>query len=170
MEFTGKLNETDMSEVRKMTRSKTYWLNLLLYGAGLIVLALRAWRLSLGFLARTPPDWQAVAMIWAVAAGIILWTVYMVRRGRTRQLTQLNATRPDLMSLTNDGMKFDGPNGATALVPWRNFKGWREGRRIVLVERSEGNRFVMLPVSKLSEIERLPIRQFLQSHIPSVGR
>jgi len=166
MHFTLKLTEADLSDVRKLTRAGSYWLNLSLYGVGLIFVMLRAWRLSLGFLARTPPNLQLVAIIWVVIVGGIPWTIYMVRRGWARELTQLNATRPDQMSLTNDGVKCDGPDGATALVPWRNFKAWREGRRVILVERREGNRFVILPVAQLSEIERLPIRQFLQSHIP----
>jgi hypothetical protein len=121
-------------------------------------------------LARTPPDWKPVVIIWLAKPGINLWVLYMRKRALAQQLALLNATRPDLMDLTNDGVKCDGPNGATALVPWRNFKGWQEGRRVVLVERNEGNRFVMLPVAQMSEIERLPIRQFLQSHIPQVGQ
>jgi hypothetical protein len=170
MQFTGKLNEEDMSEVRKMTRSSAYWLNAVLYVIGLSFVTARAWKVTFAVLARTPSDWQFAAIIWAAMAGLILWALYNQRQTRAKQLTQLNATRPDQTTFTNDGMKFDGPNGATALVPWGNFKGWREGRRVMLVERNEGNRFVMLPVAKLSDVERLPIRQFLQSHIATASR
>jgi hypothetical protein len=69
------------------------------------------------------------------------------------------------MNLTSDGIKCDGPNGATALVPWRTFKGWKEGRRVILVHRGEGIGFVILPIEQLFETERQTIRQFLQSHI-----
>jgi len=61
----------------------------------------------------------------------------------------------------------------TALQPFcrgRNFKGWREGQRVVLVDQVAGNRAVMLAVAQLPEVERLPIRQFLQSHIPPMSR
>jgi hypothetical protein len=83
-----------------------------------------------------------------------------------REFSQLNATLPDHLNLTTDGVKIDGPNGASAFLPWRTFKGWREGRRVVLIDLSQGNSVVILPVAQLSEIERLSIRQYLQSHIP----
>jgi hypothetical protein len=40
----------------------------------------------------------------------------------------------------------------------------------MLIDQCEGNRAVMLSVAQLSEIERLPIRQFLQSHIPPASQ
>jgi hypothetical protein len=153
-----------------MTRSSTYWLNALLWCAGMFFATVRGWTVTTAYLARHPSEWQHVALMWGGLAALILWALYNQKRTRARQLDQLNAMRPDQMTLTNDGVKCDGPNGATALVPWRNFKSWREGRRIMLVERSEGKRFVMLPVSQLSEIERMPIRQFLQGHISVPGR
>ena|ERR1700689_4449935 len=169
MQFTEKLTEADLSDVRKITRSGTYWLNFSLWLAAMVYATVRGWTATTAYLARRPSDWHLVALIWGAMAGVILYALYNQKQTRTRQLSQLNATRPDQMTFTNDGMKFDGPNGATALVPWRNFKGWREGQRVVLVEQSDGNRFVMLPVAKLSDIERLPIRQFLRSHIASAG-
>jgi len=152
-----------------MARSKTYWLKLLLtnwYGAALLLILL--WATIAGFFRPDKPNWWAIAAIWAVVVGLVLWAVYKTRRARTRELTQLNATLADHISLTNDGVGLDGPNGATSFFPWRTFKGWREGRRVVLVDLREGNRFVMLPVAQLSEIERQPIRQFLQSRIPTL--
>ena len=123
-----------------------------------------------GLLGQTKPSWRAVAIIWAVDAALGLWAVYSTRRARGRQLTQLNATLPGRVSLTNDGVKWDGPDGATGFLPWRNFKGWREGRRVLLVDQCQGNRAVMLPVVQLSEIERLPIRQFSQTHMAPVSK
>jgi hypothetical protein len=41
-----------------------------------------------------------------------------------------NARRPEI-NLTTEGIKLDGPDGATAFLPWHNFKGWREGRQVV---------------------------------------
>jgi hypothetical protein len=37
----------------------------------------------------------------------------------------------------------------------------------MLVEMVEGNRIVILPVAQYSEVERQPIREFLQSSVPS---
>jgi len=167
MEFTGKLTEPDLKDVAKMTRSKMYWVKLVVgnfYGAALLLIAV--WVTISGLLGQTKPNWPGVAVIWALGAGLILLSVYRTRRAWARQVTQLNAALPERISFTNDGVKWDGPNGATGFVPWRNFKGWREGRRVILVDQRDGNRAVMLPVAQLSEIDRLPIRQFLQSQIP----
>ena len=164
--FTGKLTEADLNDVGKMARSNMYWPKLLAanwYGLALLLAVI--WATILGLLGRTKPNWTEVALIWAVVAAIVGWAVYSTKRARARELTQLNATLPDHISLTTDGIKLDGPNGATGFLPWRTFKGWREGLRIVLVDKSEGNRFVMLPVAQLSEIERQSIRHFLQSHV-----
>jgi hypothetical protein len=85
-------------------------------------------------------------------------------------LAKLNATLPDQINFTNDGVKLNGHDGASAFLPWRHFKGWREGKRVILVEAVEGTGVVILPVAQYSEIERQPIRQFLQSSIPSSSR
>jgi hypothetical protein len=170
-QFTGKLSQADLNDVGKMTRSKMYWVKLVVanwYGAALLLIVV--WATISGLLGQTKPNWRAVAVIWAVVAGLILWTVYRTKRVRAKQLTQMNSTLPDQISFTNDGVKLDGPDGATGFLPWRNFKGWREGRRVVLVDQREGNRAVLILVAQLSEMERLPIRQFLQSHIPPVSQ
>ena len=39
----------------------------------------------------------------------------------------------------------------------------------MVVEGYKGRGYVILPVAQFSEIERLPIRQFLQSHIAPVN-
>ena len=171
MQFGGKLDEADLSDVRRLTRSKMHWVKLVVanwYGTALISIAL--WATISALLGQIKPNWQALALVWAVGGGLLVWTVYWTKRAQAKQLTQLNATLPDQVSLTKDGVKLDGPNGATGSLPWRNFKGWREGRRVMLIDQCEGNRAVMLSVAQLSEIERLPIRQFLQSHIPPASQ
>lgn len=168
MQFTRKLTEADMRDVRKMTRAKTYWLTMSLWGAAMVYMTVRGWTVTANILARAPSEWQMATAVWGGTAAVILYALYNQSRTRSRQLVQMNATRPDEMELTNEGLKCDGPNGATAMVPWRNFKGWKEGRQVMLVERTEGNRFFILPVAQLSEMERMTIRQFLQSHIPPV--
>jgi hypothetical protein len=170
MQFTEKLTEADLANVRNMTRSRTYWLNMLLWGAGMILFTRRGWIVTAKVLDRTPSAWPTATALWGAAAAVILWALYNQHRIRSRRLAELNAARPDQMSLTTDGLKCDGPKGAIALIPWKHFKGWNEGPRVILVERTEGNRFVILPVAQLSEIERTPIRQFLQSHIAPLSQ
>lgn len=166
MRFTGKLTATDLDDVGTVTRSKMYWPKLLAanwYGILLFLAAILA-TIS-GLLGWIKPNWKAVAIVWAVIAAITGWTVYRTKRARARELTQLNASLPDHITLTIEGVEWDGPNGATGFLPWRNFKGWREGKRVILVDQSAGNRFVMLPVAQLPGIDLQSVRQFLQSQI-----
>jgi hypothetical protein len=170
MQFQGKITEADLKEVQKISVSKMYWPKLLLknwYGLALVLALI--WATFSGLLGWTNPNWRNIAIIWAVAIGITLWVVYSTKRTIAREFTRLNATLPDQLSLTTEGLKIDGPNGASAFLPWRTFKGWREGRRVVLIDQSQGNSFVILPVAQLSELERLSLRQHLQSHIPALS-
>jgi len=166
MQFQGKITEADLNDVRKMTVSRMYWPRLLLanwYGLGLILAIL--WVTISGLLGKTNPNWRAVFLIWVVIGAIVIWSNYRTNRAQSRELAKLNAILPDRIEVTDRGVKWEGPNGRTGFVPWSNFKGWREGKRIMLVDECQENRFVMLPVSQLSEAERMPIRNTLQAHI-----
>lgn len=95
MQFAGKLTEADLNDVGKMTRSKGYWLKLVIanwYGMALLIIP--TWATISGLLGQTKPNWRAVAIIWAVDAALGLRAVYSTRRARGRQLTQLNARFP----------------------------------------------------------------------------
>jgi hypothetical protein len=46
VQFTSKLTEADLSDVRMMIRSKMFWQNSLLYVAGLLFYILRAWTIT----------------------------------------------------------------------------------------------------------------------------
>jgi len=168
MRFAGKLSEAELGDLQKLTIPKMYWPKLLLanwYGFALIAAII--WATLSGFLGRTKPNWQAMGVIWLVIAVIILWSVFTTKREGARNLAKLNATLPDQVNFTNAGVTLDGPNGASAFLPWTHFKGWREGKRVMLVEMVEGNSIVIVPVAQYSEIDRQPIRQLLQSSIPS---
>jgi hypothetical protein len=166
MKFGGKLTQPDLKDVQKIVRSKMYWPKLLLANwYGLLLTCVVLWATVSGFMGYTKPNWRAVALIWLVLAGIFAWAIYRTKRGTVRALTQVNAILPDWVTLNNDGIQCDGPNGAKAFQPWRTFKQWREGRRVVLLEQSNGQR-VILHVADLSEIERHTLRQLLQSCIP----
>lgn len=171
MQLQGKITEADLNEVRKMTVSKMYWPRLLLtnwYGLALILALI--WATISGVLDATNRNWRFITIAWAAVGGIVVWVVYSTKGTMASEFSQLNATLPDYLNLTADGVKIDGPNGASAFLPWRTFKGWREGRTVVLIDLSQGKNVVILPVAQLSESERLSIRQLLESHIPGVGR
>jgi len=166
LQFIGKLTELGLRDAQKIARTKMYWLKLLLRNLyGLLLLILVAWITISGLLGYTKPNWRALGIMWAVVAAIIAWVVYNSRKAQTKRLSKLNAALPDHINLANDGVKMDGPNGATGFLPWGNFKGWREGNRVILLHKSEGKNSVLLPVAQLSEMEREQLRQLLRSQI-----
>jgi hypothetical protein len=112
MQFQGKITEADLNDVRKMTVSKMYWPRLLLanwYGLALILALI--WATISDLFGGTNPNWRFIAILWAVLGGIVLWVVYSTKRTMASEFSQLNATLPDHLNLTTDGVKIDGPNG-----------------------------------------------------------
>jgi len=165
MEFTCKLTEADLDEVRKIARPSAYWIFWVRVGT----LPLLAWIMTTKYSRRASHDSQTVLIIWGIAAFFFLLTLYTKKRALTSKVTSMNATRTGQISLSSDGVKYDDTNGATSLMPWVYFKGWREGRRVILIDRTNGSGHVILPVAQLSELQRQPIRQFLQSHIAPIS-
>jgi hypothetical protein len=71
MQFSGKLTQADLNDVGKMTRSRAYWLKLLLanwYGIGLIIAI--SWAMIAGLMGQTKPNRGGMAIIWVVTIGI----------------------------------------------------------------------------------------------------
>lgn len=170
MQLTGKVNGLDLKDVQRMARQKSYWVKLFIRNSyAFLLLVAIAWITIAGLLGQTRPNWKAVGIIWAVIILIAIWSVYKVKRGQAKTLTQLNTVLSDQMVLANDGVKMDGPNGATRFLPWTNFKGWREGQRTILLDQTQANQFVILPIAQMSEIERQQLRSLLKSQIPSVN-
>jgi hypothetical protein len=172
MQFTGKLTESDLSDVRRLLRTRTYWPKILFanwYGLALVLILFWVTISSL-FGRTTTTNWKAIGIMWLILGGIATWVVYNTKRSMAREFAQLNAALPDYLNLTLEGVKIDGPHGTSALLPWRSFKGWREGKQVFLLDQLEGNSVVILPVAQLSETDRVSLRQYLQSQIPSVGK
>ena len=168
MQFPGKLTDLDLKDAQRVARSRSYWAKLALRNwYGIAVLVAVAWGTIAGLLGQTKPNWASLDIIWAVVVAILIWSIYRAKQGQARTLTKLNAALADRVSLTNDGVKMDGPNGASRFLPWVNFKGWREGKRTFLLDQVQENQFVILPVAQLSEIERQQLRGLLRSQIPS---
>ena len=168
MEFVGKLTADDFRDVRRMSRTKMYWVRLVLanwYGVAFLAVFFVA--TIAGALRQADPNWGVLGFVWAIVAAIVLWSYYRAKNASTRQLDELNRNLPDRLNLTTEGVKLDGPNGESGFIPWKNFKGWREGKRTILLDKTEDNRVFILPVPSLTDVEREPIRQLLRSQMPS---
>src|SRR5437868_8530463 len=161
MQLKGKIAQADLNEVRKIVRSKMYWPKFVLANwYGIALLALVVWATIAGLLGAMKPNWRAVGIIWLVIGAIFTWSFYRARTGSTREFSQLNAGLPDWITMANDGITFDGPDGAKSFQPWGSFKSWRAGQRVFLIDRSQEG-FVILPVADLSDVQRQTLRQLL---------
>jgi hypothetical protein len=165
MRFRGKLSEADLDDVRRLVRTKLYWPKLILANwYGVLLLGAVIWATVEGIVGNTRPNWTAIAVIWGVILAIAAWSFYRAKRSLAMEFQNLSAGLPDWLTLDDNGVKSDGPNGATAFRPWQNFKGWREGRRVILLDLETGA-FLILLIDERSEAERESIRQFLVLHI-----
>lgn len=166
LRFRGKLSREDLDEARKLVSSKTRWPRILLRNWYLVLLVGALVWITISVFSGTPrPDRLATGLMWVAILALGSKVAYRVKTDKSRQLARLQVTRPDWITLTEDGMESCGPGRATAFDPWENFKSWREGRRVILVRRERVGRAVVLPIADLSDAARQSVREFLQSHV-----
>lgn len=168
MQIEGKLSREDVSDAQRLLRPRHFWPKVVYRNAYtvLFVGAILGATIA-GLVGATHPKWGALGIAWLFVLALTAWVVFRVRRATQKQWKRLNGALPDWIDLSDKGMKMDGPNGASSFQPWANFKGWREGQRVILVDRAQAGGPVVLPVANMSEAAREPIRQLLQSHLAS---
>jgi hypothetical protein len=165
LQLKGKVSEEELDDVRRVARSKWYWPKLVMANwYGLAVLCIALWGSIAGLLGLIHPNWSAIALLWLIVFLFFGFALYSVKRRRVKEFQQLNSTLPDWISIAENGVNLNGPNGATGSWPWNNFKGWREGSRVVLLDLQSGA-FVILPVTDLSDVERQSLSRIMQLHI-----
>ncbi|MGH6876846.1 MAG: YcxB family protein [Rhizomicrobium sp.] len=166
LSFTAKLDDADLRDIRNITRTTTSWLKLALTNAhAVLFLVLAVWATVAAPLDRIHPDWGIIGVVWAAAITVDLGSIYSSRRARPRALMRLNKTRVEKISFDGSGISWSAADGASGFLPWQNFKGWREGKRVMVVDQTQGNRPLFLPIADLSESDRISLRHFLHSSI-----
>jgi hypothetical protein len=167
MEFSGKLTKEDLDDLAVLLRPKGYWFSFLSEAwHGATLFGLIVWATVLAFLGRTSPHWPGLGVIWLVIAGIVVWTAYSVRRDRQRDLTRLNATLPDRVQLTSEGIRWAPSSGGLTSLPWGELGGWRERGRVIALDNVGGAAAVFFSVAEMPELERQRLRDFLRSQVP----
>jgi hypothetical protein len=165
MTLSGKLSLEDLADVRRMNQSKWYWPQFVFANwYGLVITSIIIWATIDSFSHPANVNWKGIGILWVVVALIVAWAIYSVNRDNKKEFAQLNTSLPDRITLASDGLTIDGPAGAKGFQPWANFKGWREGKRVVLIDLLRGG-FNILPMGGLSEVERQSIRGILESHV-----
>lgn len=164
MKFCAKLDQDDVTDLRRMIRSRMYCSKLLVANWYVIVLLCTLFCVTFEALSGAiRPNWGGIGLMWLVILAIVPIAFYRTKRARAKELSQLQAMLPEWISLGDDGVKVIGLNGASSSVPWINFKTLREGQRVMLLDMHAGG-FVMLPVAGLPEQQRESIRQLFRSH------
>ena len=166
MRIKGQITEQDLREAGKLTRSEWYWPKFLLknwYGIALLSLVL--WATVAGLVGSAKPNWKGLSVAWAVIFAIVVWTLIRTRSANADNLAKLNANFADSITITSDGLRFEGPNGATGFQPWKNFSRWREGQTVMILYRPAGEGFFILPLEGLSDVERRSLLGMLASNL-----
>jgi hypothetical protein len=170
MQFSGRLTEADLDDVRRLIRSKFYWLKFLAASwYGIVLFGAIIWVTIAALMGKTQANWTGLGTLWLVIAVIVAWVFYRTKKSRTNEVAVLNASRPDWILFEDSGISTNGPNGATAFQPWSNFKGWREGKRTLFLDMQSGS-FILLSVAEVSPMERQSILRFLDLHIMHRGQ
>lgn len=165
MQLSGKLSEEDFTEARRLSRAKRHWLKTLAVNwYGILLLCAIAWSTAAGLMGATHPNWLGVGVLWAVLIAIVGYVFYKRKGAIERQFSRVSAALPDWITVLKDGVKLDGPGGATLFQPWSNFQGCREGKRVMLLYTRNGST-IILPIAELPEMERESIRQMLAPHV-----
>ena len=166
LRFSGKLTGQDLGDVRKIVRSKWYWPKLVAINwYGLTLFGIASWATIEGLAGSAHPNWRGLGLLWLVVVGLFGLAFFSARRAMAKQFSSLNTRLPEWITLSDEGVQRDGPNGAKTFNPWGGFTGWREGTRVVLLDFA-GEDFLILPVGDRLDVERESLRQFLRTHLP----
>lgn len=164
MEFTSRLTDAEFSDFNSITRPIAYRLS---YLVPQILWFLMFFVFIGADLFSRKHNWERDAYIFLIFAGGYAGYLIALREMETKRLDGLNGSL-DRFKLTDSGVEWRGPSGKSGLIRWDSFYNSREGCHVIVLEGT-ATKFVVLPVTNLSEDERRPIQQFLQSHIHSAN-
>ena len=168
MQFQGKLNEVEVKEATRFIRPKGYGMRMALSYTRLVVYAV----IVIGILfasfvrhAHIPPAVLAtrVAILLLIGGA----SYYRYRKGSRAAVANLDASLPDSLTLSAEGVRLSGPNGAQGFQPWVSYSGFRAGEHVVLLQRKEKGLYNVLPISSLGTGERNALRGMLGSYLPA---
>ena len=171
MQFLGKLNEIEVKEAARFVRPKGYSARMAVSYIRLVVYAV----IVLGILyaslvqhAHIPPA------VVAARVGILLllggFSFYRYRKGSKEAVANLDASLPDTLELSAEGVKLEGPNGAQGFQPWGSYAGFREGEHVLLLQRKEKGLYNVVPTSALGTAGREVLRGMVSNYLPEVKK
>lgn len=171
MQISGKPTQPEINEAARMMRSNLSWTQLLARQAYAIVVAgIVIWDLVRIFTSGHAVDWHNVGIRLVVLAVILVFIGIRMQRitGRTKAATIQNF--PDTLTLGTSGIQTQSSNGASSSVPWTAFKSWRLGSKIILLNYTEGKRYMILPLASMPPTQQENLRGTVQSYLGPAGK
>lgn len=171
MQFHGKLNEVEVKEATRFIRPKGYGARMTLSYLRLIIYAVIVLAILFESFIRhqhiSPQILWTRVLILVIIGGA---SFYRYRKGSREAVAKLDASLPDSLTLSAEGVRLEGPNGAQGFQPWVSYSGFREGEHVVLLQRKDLGLYNVLPVSALTQTDRGALRGLLTSYLPPVGK
>ncbi len=170
MQFPGKLNEAEVKEATRYVRPKGYGVRMALSYLRLIVYAI----IVIAILFETFVRHAHIAPQLLISRILILVLIggvsfYRYRKGTRDAVATLDASLPDQLTLSSEGVRLEGPNGAQGFQPWGSYRAFREGDHVVLLHRKEKGLYNVIPVSSLDTGARAGLRGLLTGYLPVEG-
>ena len=164
MQFAGKLNEQDVAEALALVPTPGYRAKIVLLDIRLAALVGLTALMTYRFLtAPTRRNLAGFGVFWLFVLGLGGFVVYVFKTRDARVLARLKP--PDWIDVSDDGVKMSKVDGASSFCPWVEVKGWREGRRVIVLMQEKARILTILPVNDLSDAARQPLRDLLKAHV-----
>jgi hypothetical protein len=158
MRIPAKMTAEQFRETRRLVWAKYYWLtlfnNFVFHQVGLLPIML-----TVG-IGAVVVSWVSVSHGWSTR--LIGWpafclaaTVFFVAMLRSqlpsaRKLLKLNKDLPTWIELAEDGVSVQMDDDLLLRVPWKKFKGWKNGSTVKVLVGDASNYFI-LPTVDLDE-------------------
>ena len=171
MLFQGKLNEVEVKEATRFIRPKGYGMRMALSYTRLLIYAVVVLVILFESFVRhqhIPPQVLGVRVLFLVI--ILGVSYYRYRKGSRDAVATLDASLPDTLTLSSEGVRLDGPNGAQGFQPWLSYSGFREGEHVVVLNRKDKGLYNVLPISTLPAGQREVLRGMLSGYLPAVEK
>jgi hypothetical protein len=167
MRIRGELNEDELNDVRSLTHSRAILPSLLRPGnaMGLFLVCFIGWFLADRLLHRDFKHWMSIGGIWAAVILVAVLALRQEIKYTKRAPLQIDLATADWITVLPDGLKVDDPDGETTFNLWIGFRSWREGSRVILLERVIGPGVVTIPLSGMSDVEKENLRGMLSARI-----
>ena len=161
MRISGKVEQADLDDARKLLLGKWYRVRFLRHQVVQGAAFALAGVLVVSWLRH---DWSYAVAVTVVSLVLLGLQFGGGRRSRERDLARLNDGLPGSITVLADGVQFDLDDGTVIFTPWAQYSAFQEGQRVIWLKTVDKQRVVMLPAAGLDRTAR----QMLGDRLASV--